>query len=414
MIKINSKFKILVTFTTLSCLAASGLSTFVMEALNNYHVSHSAAGSLESYTNLTQILASFVIFSILVKLGIKRSVLIGYTILMAACILLPFINNIWSIRLYVIVSGLTFVVIKIVSYSSVALVVKDEKEHASFINLMEAFFTAGTIAGMWVYSFFVGRYPEHWIRVLWVFGAVCFLLILMWAISPFDEQEIKKQEEKPLKDQFKAVGKIFNLTTLLFVILMFSYESLEQGVGSWLPSFNSEILKLPDALCVQMAILFTAGMALGRFIGAYALKRVKWHHLFFVNFALGIILLLIVIPNIREGLGVNSTSIFNTPLVAFGIPLLGVFIGPVNPTLMSCVLESNPKYLHPIVMSMAMIVMPFSDSLSSKILGIMFGAMGGIKAFTLATFIPMILLLILIYPFQRIRMRSHQLAFANK
>ena len=404
MIKINSKFKILVTFSALSCLVSSGLPTFVMQAVDNYHVSKSAAGSLESYANLTQMLASFVLFSVLLRVGFKRSVMLGYGLLMAACILLPFLNNIWSIRLYLIASGLTFVVIKIVSYSSVALVVKNEKEHASFINLMEACFTAGCIAGMWIFSYFVGAFPDHWIRVLWVFGVVCFLLILMWAVSPFDEHEIQKQEEKSLPEQFREVGKIFNLTTLIFAVLVFSYESLEQGVGSWLPTFNSEILKLPAALCIQMASMFTVGMVIGRFLGAVLLKWVKWLHLFFVNFSLGIILLILVISNIKEGLGATATSIFNTPWIAFGIPLLGVFIGPVYPTLISCILESNPKPLHPVVMSMAMVVTPFSDSISSKILGVMFGSLGGIKAFALATFIPVALLLILIYPFQRMRM----------
>jgi FHS family glucose/mannose:H+ symporter-like MFS transporter len=413
MIQINGKLKILVTFTTLSFLVSSGLPTFVMQAVNNYHASHSAAGSLESYTNLTQVLASFVMFSVLLKLGFKRSVLIGAGILFTACAVLPLLNNIWSIRLYLIASGLTFVALKIVAYSSVALVVKNEKEHASFINLMEAFFTAGCIAGMWLFAFFVGAFPEHWIRILWVFGLLCLLLILMWAVSPFDEREIQKQEEKPLKDQFKAIGGILHLSTLLFVVLVFAYESLEQGVGSWLPSFNNEILKLPDALCIKIASLFTVGMAIGRLIGALALKRIPWYKLFFINFSLGLALLVLFIPNIKEGLGAHADSLFHAPLIAFGIPLLGVFIGPVYPTLMSCILESNPSYLHPVVMSLAMLVTPFSDSLSSKILGLMFGSLGGIKAFTLATFIPMILLLILFYPFQRARMSRAQPAGSN-
>lgn len=413
MIQINGKLKILVTFTTLSFLVSSGLPTFVMQAVNNYHASHSAAGSLESYTNLTQVLASFVMFSVLLKLGFKRSVLIGAGILFTACAVLPLLDNIWSIRLYLIASGLTFVALKIVCYSSVALVVKNEKEHASFINLMEAFFTAGCIAGMWLFAFFVGVFPDHWIRILWVFGVLCLLLILLWALSPFDEREIQKQEEKPLSDQFKAIGGIIHLSTLLFIVLVFSYESLEQGVGSWLPSFNSEILKLPDALCIQIASLFTVGLAIGRLIGAFALKRISWYKLFFLNFSLGLALLLLFIPNIQAGLGAQATSLFNAPVIAFGIPLLGVFIGPVYPTLMSCILESNPSYLHPVVMSLAMLVTPLSDSLSSKILGLMFGSLGGIKAFTLATFIPMILLLILFYPFQRARLSRVQSAGSN-
>lgn len=409
MIPINGKLKILVTFATLSFLVASGLPTFVMQAVNGYHVSHSVAGSLESYTTLTQVLASFVMFSLLLKLGFRRSVLIGYALLMTACLLLPLLDNIWSIRLYLIASGLTFVAVKIVCYSSVALVVKDEKEHASFINLMEALFTAGVIGGMWLFSIFVENFPAHWIRILWVFAAVCFLLLVLWSISPFDERELRRQEEKPLPSQFRDVRHLFTLTTLLFAVLIFAYESLEQGVGSWLPTFYSEILRLPPGLCIQMATMFTVGMVIGRFLGALVLQRVAWYKFFFVNFALGLVLIVVFISRIEPGIGRDSTSLFNTPLIAYGIPLLGVFIGPAYPTLVSCILESNRKQLHPVVMSMVMLVTPFSDSISSKILGVMFGDLGGIRAFAWATIVPLTLLLLLIYPFQRLRLAGPHL-----
>jgi fucose permease len=407
-VRIDNKLKILVTFTCLSFLASSGLPTFVLEAVKSYHVSHSAAGSLESYTTLTQVLASFVMFSVLLKLGFRRATVIAWSFLSAAGLFLPFFNDVWSIRLYLVASGLSFVAIKIVCYSSVALVVKDEKEHASFINLMEAFFTTGAIAGMWIYSVFIGSFPDHWIRVLWVFVPPCVLLALIWAITPFDEHELRREEEKPVVNQFADIRYILTTTTLLFALLVFAYESLEQGVGSWLPTFNSEILNLPDALCIQMASLFTVGLVVGRFLGSFVLRRVKWYRLFLVNFVLSLVLLALFIPSIRQGVGAHATSIFTAPWVAFGIPVLGVLIGPVYPTLMSCVLESFPKHLHPIVMSTAMLVTPLSDSISSKLLGVMFGSLGGIEAFTLATVIPIGILLVLVYPFQLNRVSGRQ------
>src|SRR3546814_10631828 len=48
---------------------------------------------------------------------------------------------------------------------------------------------------------------------------------------------------------------------LLFVLSAMLYVLIEQSIGTWLPTFNNEVLRLPNAMSVQMASAFEIGRA---------------------------------------------------------------------------------------------------------------------------------------------------------
>ncbi|MCP4181049.1 MAG: MFS transporter [bacterium] len=407
MVRFNSKVKIILTFISIGMMT-SGLSVFVMQAVNYYHVTHSAAGTLESYMSFAKIIVSFFLFSLLLKMGFRKSILIVYAVLVLFCLFLPFSDSIWSIRLFLVIIGICFVAVKIVAYSSVALITKNEKEHASFINLMEAIYTVGSFGGMWIYSFFIKIFPSHWTYVFWFFCFTCAFVFIIWSISPFNETKLAKQEKKSFLEQYKGVGIIIEAVFILFVVLMLSQTMLEVGIGSWLPSFNNEILGIPSFLSVQIASFLVIGIAIGRFIGVFVVKHIKWYKMIFINFSLGLILILIILLNIHHGIGRNAHNIFEVPIIAYGIPLLGVLIGPVYPTLVSTILSSRPSSQHALLISIIMIFGPICDSFSSKLIGILFGKVGGIETFLFVGVTAIVVMLIFIYPYQLLLLKSRE------
>ena len=40
---------------------------------------------------------------------------------------------------------------------------------------------------------------------------------------------------------------------VLIFIIAFLYVLIEQGVGTWLPTFNNQVLQLPVAISIQLA-----------------------------------------------------------------------------------------------------------------------------------------------------------------
>ena len=401
----NNKLKVILTFVGLSIIS-TGMPVFVMQAINYYHISQSSAGTLELFSDLPKLIVSFMMFTVLLKFGFRRSIILTYAIFIIICLAVPFINTINSLRAYIIISGLVFVIIKIIAYSSVGLITKNNRDHASLINLMEALYTTGSIASLWLYSGFIHLMPNDWNKIFWVFAAVCLLLLIMWRFTPFDESQIERQEELPLREQFKGIGLILNRGFLIFALLLAAYETLEMGIGSWLPYFNSGILQLPEALSIQIASFLAVGIALGRFAGTFILQHVKWYKMFMVNLIIASILMALILSNIDHGIGKDAQNIFQAPLIAFGLPLLGFFIGPIYPTLASLLLTSTPKAQHALITSVIMILCAIFDSGSAKIIGVLFNDLGGIKAFAFATLIPLGILILFLFPYKKLTHKS--------
>ncbi|APC97158.1 MFS transporter [Francisella frigiditurris] len=398
--KFLTKFKILLAFFSLSFLVYC-FPILIMQATSYYKISHGSAGALESYFNITRVIASLVAFTIFLKFGYKKP--LSYTFFFVAifCLVAPFINSIWMIRLYLLMTGISFVVIKISSYSMVTLVTNNPNEHASFVNFMELIHMIGNMMAVWVFSFFMQNTDgTEWLYMFWLIAGICLVLGLIFLLTPLNENAIETEKNKPFKNQIKDVKHIILMWCVpFFFIMFFAYEFIEQGVGPWLMTFNHEVLGITKNLSVQLGSLFTLAIALGRLYGTIIFKYIEWHKVLLANFIIGLFFIGIVMFNMDHGIGSNSTNIFNLPLVAYCLPLVGFFIGPVYPTLVSTFMSCHNKGLHAAAISIVMILGAFVDSVSARIVGDLFSNIGGLSTFKFSTIIPLTILIILIVPY---------------
>ena len=81
---LNIKVKLIVTYI-LTAFLICGLSTFVMQGVEVYHISYSAAGSLESYYQISKIIFAFVVIYVTNKLGLKRGLILALCIILLFC-----------------------------------------------------------------------------------------------------------------------------------------------------------------------------------------------------------------------------------------------------------------------------------------------------------------------------------------
>jgi MFS transporter, FHS family, glucose/mannose:H+ symporter len=168
---LRAKIGILSSFFVAS-LFICGLPIFVMQAVSLYHVSHGSAGALESYQNIPQIIISFIVFSYITRIGYRKSLTLIAFIMTLACIVMPYLDNFWAIKLYMVLAGMAFVCTKITVYSATALVTKSKKGHVSFLSIMEGIFMFGTMFGMWVFSEFM---KGSWMHAFWIFACLSAL-----------------------------------------------------------------------------------------------------------------------------------------------------------------------------------------------------------------------------------------------
>ncbi len=392
------KIKLILTYMLVSLLIC-GLSVFVMQGVNYYKISYSSAGSLESYYQISKVIFSFIIIFIVFKLGLRKSFILALVMICVYCFFVPLVNSIWTIRVYLILMGIFFTVGKLFVYSYTSLVTNNRKEHASFINLVEGLYMLTGSLGMLLFSYFIKT--GNWLLIFYVFCFFSFIVAVIWFFTRIDDSELSIKGE----GKSSGFGEFFKLiilpTVIIFLIMMGMVESVEQGMGSWLPQFNAKVMKLPDYVSIQMASILTFSFGAGRIFGSIILRKVSWKPLFLVYLVISFVMVGYVLMTVIPGEGEGAKSIFEAPFSSFLLPAVGFFIGPMLPTMCSVILTRLPKNKHAIMTSIIIIVGALEVSICSKITGVLFGKIGGIKAFSFVTLIPFAILfgLIFLYSF---------------
>src|SRR5439155_17579366 len=79
-------------------------------------------------------------------------------------------------------------------------------------------------------------------------------------------------------DELRAMWKLLlSALVAVFVLSAFLYVLIEQGVGTWLPSFNKEVLHMPAAMSVGLAVIMPLSTAIGRLTSALVIARAGWY-----------------------------------------------------------------------------------------------------------------------------------------
>jgi fucose permease len=186
----------------------------------------------------------------------------------------------------------------------------------------------------------------------------------------------------------------------VFVLTAFLYVLVEQAVGTWLPTFNNEILKLPTAMSVQAASIYAACLALGRLSAGFVMRRLAWYPvLCSCMLAMGATVLL-ALP-LAHGIAHDPHVGWATaPAAAYLFPLIGLFMAPIYPGINSVMLSSLPPHQHAPMTGLLVIFSALGGTTGSLVTGYVFGRFSGHFAFYL-TLVPIALMLGSLYLFKR-------------
>jgi fucose permease len=194
-----------------------------------------------------------------------------------------------------------------------------------------------------------------------------------------------------------------------FLISAFLYVLIEQSFGTWLPTFNREILMLPNAMSVQMASILAGATALGRISAGVVLRRVPWYVLLNICVLAMGLLVVLTLPLASSVVARPGVGWFSAPIAAYVIPLIGLLMAPIYPVINSVALSSLPKSLHAAMTGLIVVFSALGGTLGSRITAIVFSRFDGIRAFYFSL-VPMTLLLIALFLFRR---ETERAAFAN-
>ena len=387
----------------------NSVGTLILQSMQAYAVDKQATSVLDGYKDITIAVVSFLVASLLPRIGYRRGMMLGLAIIAVACAAMPLVDSFWMIKLQLAATGAAFALVKVAVYSSIGLLTHDSKSHASLTSTIEGWFMVGVLAGPWIFGEFIKMQTQPddpvWLSVYWLLAVLAVLTIVLLATTQLDERAAHTadaSERTPVFDMFRLLA----LPVVgVFLVCAFLSVLIEQGINTWLPTFNKEILHLPTVTSVQLASLFAASTAVGRLGAGVILRYLPWHWLLMLCIIAMAVLVVLVLPMAAGVTAPTQTGWWNAPLVAFIFPLIGLFMAPIYPTINSAILSALPKTKHAAMTGLIVVFSALGGTTGSFLTGHAFAKFGGQTAFYLSL-IPMGLMLMAIYLLHR-KSRAH-------
>jgi fucose permease len=365
----------------------------ILKSQKNYGVNELQASILEAFKDLPIAIVSFLIASFLPRIGYKKAMLIGLGLVTFACINMYFGNSFDTAKLLFATVGVSFALIKVSVYSLIGTITENQKEHNSLMSNIEGVFMIGIALAYFLFPAFNSESnPDAWLNV---YLFLAFISLLSFGFLFFAKFENQTQiPGVDLADDFRQMFKLFaKLLTIVFVISAFLFVMIEQGIMTWLPTFNDKVLHLPENISIMMASILAVSLAIGRLLAGQITKKINWIWVLVFCIICAMLIVLFVLPK-TVGLKVtNINSLSDIPLIGFAFPLVGLFIAPIYPLLNSVILSALPKNLHSSMTGLIVVFSALGGTLGSRIIGWLFMNQGPENAFYF-TLIPMSLLLV--------------------
>jgi fucose permease len=377
----------------------------IQKSINTYHVDEITASSLEAFKDLSIAFVSFLIGSFLPRLGYKKGMLIALALVFAGCLGMYWGNSFTSVRILFACVGISFAVVKVSVYSMIGLITSSDKEHKSLLTSIESFFMIGIAAGFIAFPlFYSDTDPNAWLNIYLVLAALVAISFLILLVSKFNIQY--EVPGTSIHDDFIEMVKLLKRPlVLVFAIAAFMYVMTEQGIMSWLPTFNEKVLHLPVKTSIYMAVILMLSIALGRFISSLLVKKISWLAILCTCLIGAALMVLLVLPQTQNLAHGDIQSLKDVPVIAYVFPLIGFFLAPIYPLVNSFVLSATEKIFHSPMASLLVFFSAIGGTLGSRLVGYLFKHIGGQKAFYFSL-IPMAVLLLCLLFFYKEQKRS--------
>jgi len=401
----------------LFAILLNSVGTVILQVQLTYNIAESDAAILEAFKDLSIAAASFIATTVCMRAGFRNSIMLALAAVAVTGIAMPFVPQFWMNKVMFAVTGVSFAMVKVATYSVIGLITDGKKEHASLMSFIESFFMAGIFFSYFLFSWFVddnNSGSTQWLYVYWALAAGCGISLISMMIASLDESEVIQDiNSAPLSKEFSDMLKLaVQPLIIVFVMGAFLYTVIEQSIMTWLPTFNNTVLNMSPSLSIQMASILALSFAIGRFIAGFVLRKIDWFPMVVACLVLAAGLVLAALP-LASGAGesvIHSWS--NAPLAAYIFPLLGICLAPIYPAIVSVILTELPKQQHAAMSALIIIFGALGGTTGSIITGNLFEHLGGTKAFY-SSLVPIGLMVATLIIFKTLAKKNRSALTAN-
>jgi fucose permease len=296
--------------------------------IEEYRLSMTAASAFQYATMLGIATGALLLGFLADRLGRQRTIILGLSLYGTSSLLVALGGHFNALVAMLALSGLGISVFKTAALALIGDVTTTPRAHTRFMNNVEGWFAVGAIVGPAVVAaLLTGGVSWKWLYV--VAAVICLALVLMAARVP--NPAPRNSIERASLAQMLAVLR--DPLALGFSLLVALYVAVEVAIYTWMPTYLKDYAGPYTWWPAWALTTFFVLRATGRFLGAWMLDRVRW------TVALAVLGLCIFVCFSGALLG-------GLELGVWLLPLAGLFMSIVYPTLNSKAISCFPKHQH--------------------------------------------------------------------
>lgn len=310
-------------------MTTDSVGVIIPEVSREFNLSMTAAGAFH-YANMTAIALAGIFLGYLAdKLGRKTTIIVGLILFALSSCLFAAGDSFPFFLTLLVVSGASIGIFKTGALALVGDISRSTAEHTSTMNTVEGFFGVGAIIGPAI----VARLLSSGMSWKWLYllaSAICVLLIVTALLAKYPKTIKTVEEPIDLRRTMKMMRSRFAMG---FSLGIFLYVVVECAVYVWMPTLLSADAAHPGFLATYAISVFFVLRAAGRFLGAWVLARWNWS-------AVMVIFSAAILTCFAGSLAGGAST------AAYLLPLSGLFMSMIYPTLNSKGISCYPKSEH--------------------------------------------------------------------
>jgi fucose permease len=309
-------------------MTTDSVGVIIPEIIREFNLSMTEAGFFHYGPMTAMALAGIFLGFLADKLGRKKTIILGLGSFALSSYLFLAGHTFGFFLMLLTFSGAAIGVFRTGALALIGDISRSNREHTSTMNAVEGFFGVGAIIGPFLVSYLLSQNVE-W-KWLYVIAATLCVILMVIAVA-VKYPATKKSTEEPInmKRSFKMIKDPFALG---FSLAAFFYVTVEAAIYVWMPT----LMKDYDGSLVFIATyalpIFFILRAAGRFMGAWMIGFLKWDLVLTIS---GFIIL-----------GCLVGSISYEPAAVVLLPLSGLFMSVIYPTINSKGISCFPKPKH--------------------------------------------------------------------
>lgn len=316
-------------------MTSDGVGEIIPRLREEFGLNQTASGAFHYVLMAAIALGALLLGFLSGRIGRKGTIMLGLAFYGMGCLLFAVGDSFGFFLVLVAISGIGISVFKTGAIALLGDISAGSREHTANMNLVEGFFGVGAILGPALVAMLLAAgFSWKWLYV--IAAALCAVLFLLTWRAPFPvSTETASEEEADVRSTLRMLT---DRHALLFSGLIALYVATEAGVYVWLPTYLRSATAAGEGVgpgwwVASALTVFFVLRAAGRFLGGWLLARCRW------NAVLGMFGLAICACFVGSWLG-------GVRYAAWLLPLSGLFMSMLYPTLNSKGISCFPRHQH--------------------------------------------------------------------